>query len=438
MLLILLLAALSLIGIFLPQVPSEFSISQVGYSWWIDNVVQDRFSIFTGVFSALGFFDIFHSFWFLITVFLLLCNILVCTLSRAMGLKEEMGIIRINEDHDFYKNGRQHAAISSKKSLKSASQAMDAILHNHHYSMTKLENPQSVFLAGAKNRFSALGTYAIHLSLMLFIFGILVGTIFGFRNDSFIVPENTTKAVGYGTDLSLSLGSFTDEYWENGTPKDYSSEVTLIENGIKVKSGLIRVNHPLVYRGIRFHQSAFGQAVTLKITDSSGKIIYNSPVALSKSNTTDGIQRFSGKVNLDSGNYSAAVIGPAANGSDPVLADGQIGIQLYDSSMSPIEWLIMDKDKPQTFENLIFTYTEDSQFSVFQVSKEPGNIFILIASLFFLFGLLMTFYLPHRKIWIAFSSNQDKGTTMRIRLDGKKEFGLNDELAGLISEYKDS
>ena len=436
-LLILLLAALSLIGIFLPQVPSEYSVSQAGYNWWIDNVVQDRFGFFTTIFNALGFFNIFHSFWFFITVFLLLCNILVCTLSRAISLKEEMGTLCVNTDPDFYKNGRQHDEISSNRSLQSASQVMDALLHKHHYSITKTQNPESVFFAGSKNRFSALGTYAIHLSLMLFIVGILVGIIFGFRNDSFIVPENTTRAVGYGTDLFLSLGSFTDEYWANGTPKDYRSEVTILENGIKVKSGLIRVNHPLIYDGIRFHQSAFGQAVTVKITDSSGETIYNSPTALSESNTADGIQRPLGNVNLDLDNYFVVIIGTALNGSDTVLSDGQIGIELYDKNMSLVKWLIMDKDKPQTIENLTFTYTGDGQFSTFQVSKEPGNIFLWIASLFFLIGLLLSFYLPHRKIWIAFSSNIEKGTTMRIRLDGKKEFGLNDELAALVSAYKD-
>ena len=441
-LLILLLSAQSLIGIFLPQVPSEYSISQAGYGWWLDNAIQNRFGFLTSIFSALGFFNIFHSLWFFVTVFLLLCNILVCTLSRANGLKEEMGTVHINADPDFYMKGRQQDEIATTRSLKSASQAMDALLHKHHYHFVKKENPEegnpeSVFYAGAKNRFSALGTYATHVSLMLFIVGILVGSLFGFRNNSFLVTENTTRTVGYGTDLSLSLRSFTDEYWANGTPKDYRSEVTVLEKGSKVKSGLVRVNHPLVYRGIRFHQSAYGQAITLKITESNGNILYDSPVALSGSDTTGSIQRPAGKADLDRNGYSVVVIAPVAKGNDPVFSKSQIGLEFYDKNKSLIKGVILDQDKPQTMETLTFTYTGDSQYSVFQVSKEPGNLFLWIASLLFIIGLLLSFYLPHRKIWIAISSNHHDGTTMRIRLDGKKEFGLSDELAALVSAYQE-
>ena len=69
------------------------------------------------------------------------------------------------------------------------------------------------------------------------------------------------KDIGYGTGLRLELKSFTDEYWNDGTPKDYRSEINLLVNDQYVINGTVRVNHPLVYKGMRIHQSFFGPAV---------------------------------------------------------------------------------------------------------------------------------------------------------------------------------
>jgi cytochrome c biogenesis protein len=49
----------------------------------------------------------------------------------------------------------------------------------------------------------------------------------GFQDESLIVVEGAAANIGHGTGLSVYLLSFIDEYWEDGTPKDYRSSVGL-------------------------------------------------------------------------------------------------------------------------------------------------------------------------------------------------------------------
>ncbi|MBI4234031.1 MAG: cytochrome c biogenesis protein ResB, partial [Chloroflexi bacterium] len=76
-----------------------------------------------------------------------------------------------------------------------------------------------------------------------------------------------------GTNLSLKLESIVDEYWPEGPPKDYRSQVVLYENGQEVQQGVLRVNHPMSYKGVRFYQSFFGQAVVTEVRDQSGQTL---------------------------------------------------------------------------------------------------------------------------------------------------------------------
>ena len=53
---------------------------------------------------------------------------------------------------------------------------------------------------------------------------------------------------------------FWMETYPNGQPKEYSSDLSVIENGREVVRKTITVNDPLVYKGIWFYQSSYGQA----------------------------------------------------------------------------------------------------------------------------------------------------------------------------------
>ncbi len=431
------LSILCLIGIFLPQIPHEFSASTDGSTWWVENVAHGRFGDFAQILGFWGFFNVFRSIWFLGTVVLLLINISVCSLSRFNSLKSSFAKVKVKTDLDFYKNSKFCLNHKSKSSIESTYSTVSKILNKHHYNLIEAKDGNNIFISGEKNRYSVFGTYAIHLSLFVFILGILLGSFFGFQKEDFVVIESNKAEVGYGTNLSLSLISFVDEYWEDGTPKDYRSEAVLYENGKEVKKGWIRVNHPLSYKGVRFYQSFFGPAVKLKIEDSDGGIIFNDNVVLSRVSLEDSVQRPEGDFKLKE-EYIVNVIGNTLDGVDTSIAEDEIGIELYDSNMVLVERKKLGDNVPQKLGNLTFTLMDKLQYSGFIVSKDPGNIFIWMGSLLFLIGIVIVFYFPNCQIWVALDSSPKNSTIILMKMNSVKKFTLENELESFVSELENN
>ena len=60
--------------------------------------------------------------------------------------------------------------------------------------------------------------------------------------------------------FSLRCDKFEVSYYDKGMPKDYKSWLTVVEDGKDVLKKVIEVNDPLIYKGIYFYQSSYGQS----------------------------------------------------------------------------------------------------------------------------------------------------------------------------------
>lgn len=433
--LILVISAFSLMGIFLPQIPYDYTLSPEGSAWWLNNIAYAQVGAPAGFLYSLGFFDIFHSAWFFVPCLLLFLSILVCSLSRFGKIRPAWRRAALRRDGEFYKKGKYNAELEINASVEEVYGRAQKTLKKMRYSLAGEEKEAEAFAAGNKNRFSAFGTYFVHFSLFIFLIGIVLGLSAGFKNDSFIVFEGSAREVGYGTGLALYLKSFADEYWEDGTPKDYRSEAEIYKDGMLVKSGVIRVNHPMEWDGVRFYQSFFGPAVRMEITDADGETVYDGDIALSGVSPDGDLQRPQGSVQLESGEI-AVVVGQAVNGEDPVLGSGEMGLELYDADLNFLGWATLEKSAAQEVGGFGFTYTDDLKFSGFLVARDPGTGFIWTASVLFLLGLALIFYLPDRRVWISLAGVGENGTKVLLRLRSTKGFGLDAEMEKIIAELK--
>jgi cytochrome c biogenesis protein len=60
--------------------------------------------------------------------------------------------------------------------------------------------------------------------------------------------------------FDLRVDKFWIDYHENGSVKSYNSTLTVIDQGTPTTTKTITVNDPLVYKGIWFYQSSYGDA----------------------------------------------------------------------------------------------------------------------------------------------------------------------------------
>ncbi len=67
--------------------------------------------------------------------------------------------------------------------------------------------------------------------------------------------------------------------------------------------------------------------------------------------------------------------------------------------MKPVAFGKLDIGAPKQLGSFEFAYLEKLKYAGFQVSRDPGNPLIWIASGLFIFGVVMVLYFPHRQAW---------------------------------------
>jgi len=436
--LILLLVALSLAGTFINQVPSGIKESITNYAWWLENVASPQTGFLYPVINILGLFDVFHSPWFLGTGSLLIISIIICNLNRIKQTRANIAVSLIKKEEGFYKTKPgEMIQIREVPGPETGNRLIQAIKRRGYQPKTDYSGGK-LHLAADKNRLTPLGTYLIHLSLILFIAGFLTGSYLGFRDSNFIVPEGATRDIGNNTNLALQLVSFNDEYWEDGVPKDYRSEVVVYESQSEVKRGTVRVNHPLSYKGVRIYQSFFGPAVLMEIKDSGGQVLYKGSIALSAVLENNSYQRPSGGLRLIQEGYTVYLVGRATNMNDDILGEGKIGLEVYkEQATQPAISIEVEQGVPYQGEGLEFTYLKDTKFSGFQISRDPGNNLIWSASGMLLAGLVLVFYFPRRRIWMRVEVSENQEGRIYIRTDSTSKPGDSAEMQQVIRAIND-
>jgi cytochrome c biogenesis protein len=384
-------------------------------------------------------FDVFHSFWFLGAGFLLVLNIVACSINRWRSVwTTVVSGFRIRHGEPFYTESKNRAQLRAEAAPSPAADSVIKVLRRRGYGVRTESSAGRLYLSAAKNSFSPLATYLIHLSLIVFIVGFLITGYLGFRDTFFVVAEGSEAEVGHGTMLSLHLEDFSDDYWPDGTPKDYRSDVILYQGGEEVKRGTIRVNHPLSYEGVRFYQSFFGPAAVMTIKAEEGEVLYQGSLALFGIAQSEPFQRPVGSLLLDTENLVLRVIGPALNMDDPSIAPGELGLELYDQNTAlPVAWTKLAIGTPTALEGLQISYDREASYAGFQVSRDPGGVFIWVASALFLLGLGVIFYLPRRQLWAKVEKAR-QGSRISLRWAPVRGPGRKSEFQRLVNELQDT
>ena len=115
-----------------------------------------------------------------------------------------------------------------------------------------------VTLYATKGVMGSVGAHMAHLSATVIVLGGLLGSYYGFQEFG-VCLEGQTYHIPRGN-FDLKVEKFWIDYHENGAVKRYNSTLTVLEGGESKMTKTITVNDPLVYKGIWFYQSSYGDA----------------------------------------------------------------------------------------------------------------------------------------------------------------------------------
>src|SRR5512146_3189170 len=355
-------------------------------------------------FLRLGFTDVYHTWWFTSLLGLLCVNSLTCFYKRFPGVWRSMKQDKVSVSLAFIKGMKQQAEVS---------------------------------LYATKGVLGRVGAHMAHLSATVIVFGGLLGTYYGFQEFG-VCLEGQTYHIPRGN-FDLKIDKFWIDYHENGSVKSYNSTLTVVDGGQSVVTKTISVNDPLVYKGIWFYQSSYGDAwdqievarvnikdkgtdKILKTVDLEWQKEQSVPDLDLKLSITDFVADFAfnsteKKVYSKTIEHVNPAVKLAVNERSTVQATPWIFYQFPD--------LFDIKDSKYQFE---LTGYKPRKYTGLQIAKNPGINIVWLGSTMIVVGITLSSFIYHRRLWTKIIPAGDGvivhigGTTHKSQIDFQKEF----------------
>ena len=432
------------------------------------------------LFEVLGFFDMYHTWWFVLLLFLLTANLTVCTLDRfphtwkiiSAPLKpiDDNGLKAVPFKKDLsFKGGIDQARDHAMKAVRARG-----------YRPIESRETDVLHLMTQKGVYNRLGVYVTHVSILLIFIGALIGAFFGFKGFLNLPEGEATKVVylrnepmwdklmaAFGIAESpvvispevgipaMPLGffvrcdSFDVDYYVSpsgmptGMPSEYHSNLSVFDlNSQKVFDKRIRVNDPLTYHGITFYQSSYGT-----LSNARGKVILNirpkndsrvpgDTIALDPGQSiyVPSIDRTIKAVDF----APFAMRNPATGevmfyqSERDEYINPAVQIEVYKGQSPVYKTTVLKTDPGQPYmpENYVISYRGywGTRYTGLQVTKDPGVWVVYTGFIMLCVGPLIAFFGSHKKVWVRIQDRKGEtvitvaGSANRNRLGFERDF----------------
>jgi len=385
-------------------------------------------------------FAVYSSPWFSAIYILLFISLIGCVLPRTFEHFKAMralppltprNLSRMESFQEFKGNGQE---------LKDAA----AWFKKARFRVRSEENS----ISAEKGYLRETGNLLFHLSLILILIGVSVGSLFGMRGEAIISKGERFISVPTSYDtLSFgklvhedSLQPFTIEVIDfvakydalTNAPQDYTATVRVTNPGEKTSTiKTLKVNSPLTFGNTRVYLQANGYSPIVTVRDSTGQVALQGPVPFLPQ---DGNLRSIGAIKVPDANPQ---IGFVASFLPTFSRDAkQGGISVFPEALDPkllfSIWqgdLGLDTGAPQSVYRIdtskmkrvglsslkpgeTFSYPQGSiTFETFvpwvnlQIVDDPGKSYALYGAIAAILGLLASLFGRRRRIWVRITSS---------------------------------
>jgi len=453
LILLLLLGIAAIPGSLFPQ-RSQNPIQVKQY--FIDNPTLatwlDRFSLF----------NVYSSPWFSAIYLLLFISLIGCVLPRSIGHLKAIGAVPTITPK--YLDRMEHFTEIKKVDLD----LVEAKLRKMRFRIRRDSNSISAEKGYARES----GNLLFHLSLVLILIAVGVGSLFGSKGDAivnvgdrFINTPTSYDILGFGKyqaedslpPFALTIKDFKAEYDPaTNAPLDYTLTVlTSNPAGSKEKTEIIKVNKPLTYGSTKIFLQANGHSPIVIVKDKSGKVIFDGPTPFLPQDTNLSsigaikIPDMQPQIGFVSSFLPTADRDPVRGGfsSYPEVLDprllisvwkGDLGLntgvpqsvyRIDTSRMERIGLKALVLNESYDFGEGSITFTGWKSWVNLQIINDPGKGYALVGAILAISGLLISLFTRQRRIWIK------QGRKTQVAGLAKNGIpGLEDEIKKLVKE----
>ncbi|MGQ9745851.1 MAG: cytochrome c biogenesis protein ResB [Dissulfurimicrobium sp.] len=409
------LAITSIIGTLIPQGETD--------QFYLEKYGQDFFKIIT----TLRLNDTYHAWWFTSLLLLFSINLIVCTIKRFPITLKIFKRDNLSCDIDYL------SRFQLKKEWELGSEpqnsAVNAIVEAFKHAAGKPEEREKedggrLYLV-EKGKWSYWGIYGLHSSIIIIFIGALIGLFWGFKGYvELFEGETTGQVINRSTFGEIPLGfdvrcdKFTVDFYDNGAPKEYVSDITILENDKEMLHKSIRVNSPLTYKGITFYQASYNSIpeVNLHIISPDGR---------QGSLTVPAM----GKVAWPEGKLSIGIIQylPSIHG-EPAA---QVWIASPNGDVDTL-WLLKGHEKELNIGSnaykIAMVDAKNRYMTGLQVKKDPGVWIVWLGCTALILSFIVVFWVAHTRLWLWIGSKNGNitvllaGQTNKNQLAFEKDF----------------
>ena len=412
--------------------------------------------------DRLSLFNVFSSPWFSAIYLLLFISLIGCVLPRSIEHLKAIGAKppltpKYLDRMEFYTEIKK---IDLDK--------VEKFLRKKHFRIRRDENS----ISAEKGYARETGNLLFHLSLVLILLAVGIGSLLGSRGDAivnvgdrFINTPTSYDILSFGKyqaedslpPFSLTVTDFKAEY-DPVTNAAIDYELTVLTAnpaGSKEIKKIIKVNQPLAYGSTKIYLQANGYSPIVIVRDKSGKIIFDGPTPFLPQ---DANLSSIGAIKIPDMDPQIGFVGsflPTADrdpirggfSSYPEVLDprllvsiwkGDLGLntgipqsvyRIDTSKMERIGLKALVLNESYDFGEGSITFTGWKSWVNLQIVNDPGKGFALVGAILAILGLLISLFTRQRRIWVK------QGRQTQVAGLAKNGIpGLEEEIADLIKE----
>jgi cytochrome c biogenesis protein len=441
--------------------------------------------------SHLGLFNVFGAPWFAAIYLLLFASLVGCVVPRTFRLAGSARTLPPRAPRHLTRlpaSAEYGTALPPGRAAEVAARVLSG--HGFRLRRPEPEGPAGpdYWVSAEKGYLREVGNLLFHLALLGVLVAVALGGLFGYKADRLLVQGTTFADTQTDLDeiypgrlvtaadlppFSITLNTFDASYIttgaQRGQPNSFDAQISYTASpGAPVRTDRLEVNRPLSVDGAKVYLIGHGYAPEFKVTDARGQVVFDGAQPFISGTTgnflSQGVLKVTGAepeqlgfsgvfvptaVDIDGTLQS---VFPAAD--NPVVSliayAGNLGMNsgpsqsVYTMDTAGMKQLTAAPQLLRIGQTLklpdgqgTITFTGYRQWVSLTITHDPGQLPALICGMAALGGLLLSFMIRRRRVFVRASAGPH-GTVVHVgglaRTDASGAF--SEEFASLAAELR--
>ncbi len=441
--------------------------------------------------NRFGLFNVFGAPWFAAIYLLLFASLVGCVVPRTFRLAGSARTLPPRAPRHLARLPRSAEYVTALPP-GDAVEVAARVLSGHGFRLRRsaraIPPRRATGSAAEKGYLREAGNLLFHLALLGVLVSVALGGLFGYKADRLLVQGQTFADTASALDefypgrfvtaadlgpFTITLNRFDASYIasgaQRGQPSAFDAQVSYTDQpGGPARTGHLEVNRPLSIDGAKVYLIGHGYAPQFRVTDARGHVVYNQATPFIAGATgnflSEGVVKvpdaqpeqlgFTGvfvPTAVDVGGTLESVFPAADNPVVSLIAyAGNLGMNtgapqsVYQLDTGGMQQLTTSPQVLQPGQSLTLpggrgtiTFTGYVPWASLAITHDPGQLAALICGMAALGGLLLSFMIRRRRVFIRARAVQD-GTMVQVgglaRTDASGAFEA--EFASLAAELR--